>query len=424
MRKTQIIAVFITALMGIYVSCAPVPGEPAPAASINPFQLYILSCSSNMIGFSWTSTNGATGYILSYSTSSNGTFSELYSGSGLSYSQYGLSPDTTYYYKLSASFGGTEYSLPMYAMRTMPVQMTFGGVTVNGFISNLTAGQMKTYSIYAKNVKITSGTVSNFVADSYFTITGTNYSVDYPRLAISIQSPDLSNTMWYYIDSKGYFEQKIFMRYGAGTYTVKVLNGPHPDGYWYVAAVMWAVNSRTNDFRYLMPSGMVQSLDPRIRALAFQLAGAVSVISNKARIIHDYIVKSIYYDLEVLNGVDKPMDAVSCYLRGSAVCAGYSFYYAALLRALDIPAMYVRGMAGGSTTINHAWNEVYWGGSWHIVDTTWDDPLINGHSDYPDGYNLRWKYFDIPEVLFHDDHTNESPVAYYSLDIPGEEGEY
>jgi hypothetical protein len=420
MRKYLVI---IGALFLGVISCAPAPGDTTSPAAAKIFRLSVDSFSSDTMVFSWPATNGATGYTLSYSATSNGTYSVLYSGSGFKYSHSPLSPDTTYYYKLSASFGGSTLTLPVIPMRTPPVNLVFGGVTVTGFISNLTTKQMTIYSIYAKNVKITSGTASNFIADSYFVIKGTNYGVDYPRLAISIQSPDTSNSIWYYIDDKGYFEQRIFMRYGAGTYKVQVLVGPHPDGYWYIAAKMWVTNSRTDDFRTLMPSAMVQSLDPGIRGLAYQLAGSVSGVSNQALILHDYIVKSIYYDLEALT-VSKPMDAITCYQRGSAVCAGYSFFYAALLRALDVPTQYVHGMAGGSTTINHAWNEVYWTGGWHIVDTTWDDPLINNTSDYPDGYNLRWTYFDISEVLFHDDHTNEEPVSYYSLDIPAEEGEY
>ncbi|OHD54076.1 MAG: hypothetical protein A2Y33_10180 [Spirochaetes bacterium GWF1_51_8] len=407
----------------ILVSCAPDPGNPPTPAAVNPFLLSIATAGSNTITFVWSETNGATGYVLSYSASSNGVFSQIYSGGALNFQQNGLTPDTTYYYRLSADMGGAMFDLPVIAMRTLPVRLQFGGITVDGFISNLTSAPMKKYSIYNNNIKITSTTASNFLADSYFIIKGTNYAVDYPQAAIAIESPDGSQTIWHYLDDRGYFEKMIFLRYGGGNYKITVLIGPHPDGYWYVGAVMYVTNARTNDFRYLMPSEIVQSLDPRIRALAFQLTGMISEISNKARAIHDYLVKSIYYDLDIYNGIYRPQDAVAVYERWNAVCAGYSAIYAALLRAIDIPAVYIHGKAGGSETINHAWNEVWWANTWHIVDVTWDDPLIGGHSDYPDGYNLRWNYFDISEGAFLADHQDWSSVDYCSFGITGEEME-
>ena len=62
---------------------------------------------------------------------------------------------------------------------------------------------------------------------------------------------------------------------------------------------------------------------------------------------------------------------------------------------MNIPVKFIAGKTGDSVTVNHAWNEVWWGNGWHIIAVSWDDPLTNGHSDYPDGDNLRWKYFNI-----------------------------
>ena len=119
-----------------------------------------------------------------------------------------------------------------------------------------------------------------------------------------------------------------------------------------------------------------------------------------ARAFHDYIVKLLYYDFDSLTD-RKPQDALAVLANEMAVCEGYSTLYAALLRASGIETQVYTGS-------NHAWNMVYWSGSWHDIDTTWDDPLwhVGGTcdpetgeyccNDYPDDF------VNSSHVFFHD----------------------
>lgn len=110
--------------------------------------------------------------------------------------------------------------------------------------------------------------------------------------------------------------------------------------------------------------------------------------------------QNIAYDYETYHAVDdesqRPQDAVSVMNQRSAVCAGYSQLAAALLRSIGIPTKYVLGFPSldygiGETTddwikilmnggdeengiylvVRHAWNEVWVGDRWVIMDTTW-----------------------------------------------------
>ncbi len=55
------------------------------------------------ISLSWSTATGATAYTLQCATSSSGPWTQVYSSSGTSYSDTGLTPDTTYYYEVKAS---------------------------------------------------------------------------------------------------------------------------------------------------------------------------------------------------------------------------------------------------------------------------------------------------------------------------------
>ncbi len=67
---------------------------------------------------------------------------------------------------------------------------------------------------------------------------------------------------------------------------------------------------------------------------------------------------------------------------GAGICGDYARFYANAVSALGIPCAYVR-------VTNHAWNEVYIGGVWKIVDVTWNDTsgnqylLIDSHPMAP-----------------------------------------
>ncbi|OHD54075.1 MAG: hypothetical protein A2Y33_10175 [Spirochaetes bacterium GWF1_51_8] len=350
---------------------------------------------ANYLHLKWNEWQDSAVYTLSCSAGSNMEYETIYNGSGTEFIHQGLKPNTVYYYRLSVKSKGKSVQLIPVAMRTLPEVIQFGGIPVKGFISNLTEKPMTKFPEYGKTLLITSSVAGNFSADSFFMVKGTNYSSGQQKIGFVLEDPGKSNITWGIMEQKGYFEKMIFLRYGPGNYTLKIMKKSDPADYWRYLSVQTVTNINPEDFRYLMPSESAQSFDPLIRAITLQLCGKETNPSNIAVLLHDYIIKTVFFDNEVYEGFSKPEDALSVLKRGSAVCAGYAHLYSAMLRVMNIPVKFIAGKTGDSVTVNHAWNEVWWGNGWHIIAVSWDDPLTNGHSDYPDGDNLRWKYFNI-----------------------------
>lgn len=104
---------------------------------------------------------------------------------------------------------------------------------------------------------------------------------------------------------------------------------------------------------------------------------------TKAKLAYDYIVKCASYDREGAASLDwfngegrapgQTIDDV--FLRGSAVCAGYSSAYQYLLQCMGIQCVQVRGVADG---VGHAWCVALLDGAYYQIDPTWGDPQFLG----------------------------------------------
>jgi len=122
---------------------------------------------------------------------------------------------------------------------------------------------------------------------------------------------------------------------------------------------------------YLSPSYYIQSRDAAIVKLAHEITEGLKSDYEKALAIHNWICTNLWYDSDVVSDNSKraPPDAVSTLNNRRGVCEGYANLYAALLRAVHIPAKIVIGfgmdpsMQGGWTArrlsgaeVNHSWN--------------------------------------------------------------------
>ncbi len=114
-------------------------------------------------------------------------------------------------------------------------------------------------------------------------------------------------------------------------------------------------------------------------AKAKELTEGAATDEQKAKAIYEYIIRNVSYDKELARKVttDYVPDIDGTLKSGKAICYGYATLYAAMLRSEGIPAK----LAMGTTNLvdeYHAWNEVYLGGKWVIVDTTVDAGLSKG----------------------------------------------
>ncbi len=303
----------------------------------------------------------------------------------------------------------------------LTTNFTFGTYTVTGYEGAISASPIYTYSVYSGNITLADPSNLYIRADSFVLCRGsfTADEVRYPYMYIRAYNTNTGSSVTdYKIVERGAFSTVVFLRHGPGVYKISLLIKDSVDDVLYVAGYFWVTNTSPYDLRYMMPSASVQSLDDAIRAKALEITAGCTNDSQRALSIHDWVVLNLKYDND---GIALTNDAKEAFDKRTVVCQGYSCLTAAFFRALGMPAKYVRGYVRSSTNeawpaeITHAWNEVYYNGKWNIMDTTWDDPLIGGTSDYTNGYNLRYTYFEPELSTFYQTHTNWIDTDYRNL---------
>lgn len=119
--------------------------------------------------------------------------------------------------------------------------------------------------------------------------------------------------------------------------------------------------------------------------------------------IHDYLVDSIEYD-STYNATGS-YGLYGALITKKCVCEGYAKAFKFLANAAGYECEIMQGKATNSSgnTENHAWNCVNINGTWYLVDTTWDDPIIVGKGKITK--KIRYKYFLKGTDTFNKDHT-------------------
>lgn len=123
---------------------------------------------------------------------------------------------------------------------------------------------------------------------------------------------------------------------------------------------------------------------------------------EKVRAIHDYLVMNVTYDNELYNllfaGDENLKSYNGFYLEGVfndkyAVCEGISAAFVVLANIEGIPCVQVTGYSAlNPHGAGHAWNKIFVGGNWYVIDATSDGTVLN------DKYELlSYEYFLISE---------------------------
>ncbi len=223
--------------------------------------------------------------------------------------------------------------------------------------------------------------------------------------------------------TSGELETRIWLRWGKGTYTVKIYDAvgvswnyqavdgtTSADGsviyygdnvvgmrYYENPSVTFTVNNtREEDGTFLYPSSVVQGDDITIMNKAVDLTAGLTGTTAKIKAVHDWIVTSNYYDQDsLIPGKRKRQDALAVMEYGMCVCEGYANLTAALLRNCGIQVKFI-----SSNSLNHAWNQVNVGTEanpdWRLLDSCWDDPIFDdgkNHSDY-----VSYENFLLPDL--------------------------
>ncbi len=131
--------------------------------------------------------------------------------------------------------------------------------------------------------------------------------------------------------------------------------------------------------------------------------------------VHDWLTTHNEYNKSAIgmSGYDflpwTPLSALTDV--SQPVCEGYASAFKLVCDALGIPCLYVVGTAFGSGTWDHhAWNQVLLDGRWYAVDTTYDDPWVDGVRGNVSGYEMH-DYFLVGsetfvkgDLIFSDNH--------------------
>ena len=334
----------------------------------------------------------------------------------------------------SVSYGGVTVDTKVNVLSEdyLTEPFTYMGKTYNGIDTSEVSGSVENVNV---NLEVPGMNVDNIKATAKLAVsypTGNTFSADgFFPLKLNVNNPDayqfmyivISNgtneeTYWYRGNpdsTEGELETRIWLRWGAGSYTVKLYEGPFyswnqeaydnkknegPNGviyqgdnlallttYMNYPAVTFTVtNTRNEDGTWLYPSNVVQADDIAIMNKVADITYGLETAYDKAKAIHDWIVLNHYYDEDSLKEANrKRQDAVAVMEYGMAVCEGYANLAAALIRNCGIQVKYV-----SSSTMNHGWNHVNVGTAnepdWRLLDCTWDDPIGN---NLPADY-IRW----------------------------------
>lgn len=220
------------------------------------------------------------------------------------------------------------------------------------------------------------------LCDGFIVVKGTsylNFNNNLNHLNFTVRSRANGRDYYdnYVLFESGPFEILIFLNNGPGDYTVTIkanslenfLTDSKELGEFIVKN--YNKNTLTNQ-NYLQHTGMCQSRDVQLYSQAVLLTYQCKTEEEKARAIFDFLVSHLMYDFQFLNANEISFfprydDAVSVYNSQRGVCSGISRLTAAMMRAAGLPAKVIGGFRSGSSS-GHAWNEVFWNGSWHNID--------------------------------------------------------
>ena len=297
--------------------------------------------------------------------------------------------------------------------------VTIGSAVFTGKIRSV-AGE----SLDTDNTKYYSPTPlgTSFSTDGFFILNGKTAVPLY--LLVSKNGTDLKT--YYTIRNKGSFTKRIWLRFGEGDYTVKIIepiNMQFNDtgderyegalkslGEGYVKKVLNVRNTNPmteEDAIWLMPSEFIQSDSFYVSNVANSILSKLprnASTGDKIRETHNWILNNTHYDNISVNHVEKrkKQDAESVLLYKMGVCEGYSNLFAAILRKMGIKTIYI-----GDDDLNHAWNHVKYNDKIYLVDVTWDDPVLDKSDDYNDFATGKENYTYFMTALTDEKHKNE-----------------
>ncbi len=148
------------------------------------------------------------------------------------------------------------------------------------------------------------------------------------------------------------------------------------------------------------------------------LKDARGSVENKIKLVHDYLIDTIDYDLNAGSSV---YDIYGALVNRRVVCEGYAKAFKYILDDLGIPCIIVCGTGTNSSgnTESHAWNYVQIEDKWYAIDVTWDDPIITNsyRGEIPDNFKYA-NYLKGSDTFFKNHLEDETMLGKVPLNYP------
>lgn len=160
------------------------------------------------------------------------------------------------------------------------------------------------------------------------------------------------------------------------------------------------------EIEYLSTASQEQQVDNEVKEVLKNLGikneCGISNMSeyDKAKIIHDYIVKNIFYDYDYKN-----YSAYNAIIDKSVVCQGFASLTYKMFKEAGIMTRIITGCDKKGNS--HAWNIARIDGKWFNLDNTWDENSSSG-----DKVNLSYDYFLKSEKDFSGHYKDDEYMEY------------
>lgn len=130
--------------------------------------------------------------------------------------------------------------------------------------------------------------------------------------------------------------------------------------------------------------------------------------TEKIRTVHNWIVCNTTYNDKYYDRGDSFNHVSNLLNNKTCVCQGYSVTFYIFMKQMGIPCTLVMGK---TDNVSHAWNAVKLDGNWYYIDVTWDDPVVNGKSNYPGGDNISYEYLLCTYNHISKTHTEDNYIG-------------
>ncbi len=142
---------------------------------------------------------------------------------------------------------------------------------------------------------------------------------------------------------------------------------------------------------------------------------------QRLKAVHDYVADRTVYDVPALRTKQfPPQDAQSVLDNKIGVCAGYAQLVKAIGDAAGLEVVVVVGETRSSEGLGHAWNAANVGGSWYLLDGTWDAGSVSGDT-FTKSFGTR--YLMTPPSVFLTDHFPDDEKWQF-VDAPLSMGDF